>query len=311
MEDLISGEEKHLKDFSFRWEKLSLSIQWKRVDRRDRNETDSNFVARSPSIADRWMDRQEHFVNSCRQSYSRSKEVRRDWTQQWHNPFQTKCPKICRSRRIRRDRRDQLRRRRRNQKRNERQFQWFVFQWEWRINKDFEPMSHRGDEMHWSSSVNEGWGEKWVKTELNWNVPRRFSFTGRWKLRILLRNWPDWDEHHSPSSTSSLDLCPTKVFGDLIVWYLLSWPVDLFLSSSSFFSNLNDLLRRFCSNASCTRQIRRLIISFDRWTHSSNIFSLLFSRWAFLSLHLLIKLRLLLFLVTHTHSLSKQWCLWR
>ena len=124
------------------------------------------------------------------------------------------------------------------------------------------------------------------------------------------RNWPDWDEHHSPSSTSSLDLCPTKVFVDLIVWYLLSWPVDLFLSSS-FFSNLNDLLRRFFANASWTRQIRRLIISFDRWTHPSNIFSLLFSRWVFLSLHLLIKLRLLLFLATLTHSLSKQWCLWR
>ena len=82
MEDLISGEEKLLKDFSFRREKLSLSIQWKRVDRRDGGETDSNFVARSPSITDRWMDRQEHFVNSCRQSYSRSKEVQRDWTQQ-------------------------------------------------------------------------------------------------------------------------------------------------------------------------------------------------------------------------------------
>ena len=82
MEDLISGEEKHLKDFSFRREKLSLSIQWKRVDRRDRDETDSNVVARSPSIADRWMDRQEHFANSCRQCYSRSKEVQRDWTQQ-------------------------------------------------------------------------------------------------------------------------------------------------------------------------------------------------------------------------------------
>lgn len=117
------------------------------------------------------------------------------------------------------------------------------------------------------------------------------------------RNWPDWDEHHSPSSTSSLDLCPTKVFVDLIVRYLLLWPVDLFLSSS-FFSNLNDLLRRFCSNVSWTRQIRRLIIWFDRWTHPSNIFSLLFSRWVFLSLHLLIKLRLLLFLATHILSLS-------
>lgn len=118
-----------------------------RVDRRDRDETDSNFVARSPSIADRWMDRQEHFVNSCRQCYSRSKEVQRDWTQQWHDPSQTKCPKICRARRIRRDTRDQLRRRRRNQKRNERQCQWFVFQWEWRINKDFDNEEKFNDRM--------------------------------------------------------------------------------------------------------------------------------------------------------------------
>ena len=77
--------------------------------------------------------------------------------------------------------------------------------------------------------------------------------------------------------------------------------MGLFLSSS-FFSNLNDLLRRFFANASWTRQIRRLIISFDRRTHPSNIFSLLFSRWVFLSLHLLIKLQLLLFLATHILS---------
>lgn len=158
--------------------------------------------------------------------------------------------------------------------------------------------------VHWDEPIRRSyWGEKKMKESIrgerddrckgrgkvsspNWTeLGCSSSFLVHWSMKIAnspwKMTWLRWTKliwignpFHSPSSNR----CPTKAFVHPILWHLLSWPVDPFLS------NLNDFWRRFCSDSSWTRQIRRLIISFDRWTHLSKIFSSFFSRWIVLCL---------------------------